>query len=121
EDLPPRARWRDVRRQNLPATGWQHRLSEPNPLLLDFVRLKLDGRPWSKSLEVLKADKWLRQQLGWKPHSYFEVQPWKQPSTNGQVHRVQVKSTFQIEGVLPESLAIAFEHIPGLRLVLINN
>jgi hypothetical protein len=95
-------------------------LGEPNPLVLDSVSVRMGKGPWTKTMEVLKADRWVRQELGWKPHSYFEVQPWKEPATSGKVHRVCTKAVFSIEGEPPKSIVLAAELIRGERSLSIN-
>lgn len=120
-DLPTRPNWRDVRKVSLPATDWQLTLREPNPLVLDFVRVRIGGTNWSVSMECLKADRWIREQIGYKPHSYFELQPWKQPRTNGRPHRVETESVFNIDRIPAGEIHIAFERIAGLKSAAVNN
>lgn len=119
-ELQRRPQWREVRRQTLGDSDWDYRLSEGNPLVLDFVRVRIGNGRWTEPMEVLRADRWVRQKLGWKPHSYFEVQPWKQSSMREKRYRVEVKSSFCIEGSPPKSLILAAELIRGQRSLAFN-
>ncbi len=118
--LEQRPQWREVRCQTPGNSGWDYRLSEGNPLVLDFVSVRIGDGRWTESMEVLRADRWVRQKLGWKPRSYFEVQPWKQRSRRGKSYPVQVKSSFRIDGSPPKSLILAAELIRGERSLAFN-
>ncbi len=118
--LPFRPCWRETRRQPLPAGCWRYELSELNPLVLDYVRIQLPGRSWSSAQEVLKADAWLRRQLGWQPRRFHDIQPWKQARGRGPAYQVRVQSQFDLRGNAPTKVELAIEHIPGVRTVQIN-
>ena len=51
-------------------------LSDPNVLLLDYARARVDGGPVSEKTEILKLDNSLRQQLGFCPRYGGMAQPY---------------------------------------------
>lgn len=118
--LPARAVLRDRRKVSLPKEGWKFSRRESNPLVLDFVRVRIGDSKWSDRMEVLKADRWIRERLGWKPRSYFEVQPWCQPKSLGTSHRIEIETTFDIQTLPDQSPMLAVEPCIGLRRIAIN-
>ncbi len=124
-DLPDDAEvkpvWREVRHESLPKTGWRFELSEPNPLVLDYVSVRMPDQQWIQPREVLKADAWIRRELGWRPRRYHDAQPWAM-ADGVAAAAVQVRAAFGLDASsAPGDAELALEHMPGLRRAQIND
>ncbi|MCL5271550.1 MAG: hypothetical protein M1457_13585, partial [bacterium] len=53
-----------------------YRLSEPNVCVLDYARYRLGGEAWQGPLEILKADRALRERVGLPLRGGEMFQPW---------------------------------------------
>ena len=60
----------------LPAGGWRIRRDEPNVLVLDHGRFRIDGGEWSEKLFFIKLDAALRALLGKPPRGGSMLQPY---------------------------------------------
>jgi hypothetical protein len=64
----------------LPVPGWVPvTLSEPNALLLDTARWRLDDGAWQPEEEILRLDDACRALLGWPLRGQALAQPWVVP------------------------------------------
>ncbi|MDP7348194.1 MAG: glycosyl hydrolase, partial [Phycisphaeraceae bacterium] len=115
----PVRRRRVLRRVVLPA-AWDYELSEPNPLVLDQVRVQPPGRRWSGVMEALEADAWLRTGLGITPRRYHDVQPWAAPRGTATTRGVRVRYLFNVRTGAARRVGLALEHMPGLRAAQLN-
>ncbi len=89
-----------------------YKLSEPNIAVLDRADFYLDGEQLLMQEEVLKADRKLREQMGYPWRGGEMMQPWYvKKYHSGQLkdrHKVKVVYAFFIDGI-PDSLEIAAE------------
>ncbi len=76
-------------------------LSEPNVLLLDIGELSLDGEPFAKEEELLRADNVLRKRIGVPSRKEAVAQPWvippEEPSHRATI-RFRVMSDISVSG-----------------------
>ena len=118
EDAPPLGR--TARTIALPER-WDYSLAEPNPLVLDQVRIRRPGRSWSPMNEVLVADRSLREELGIPPRRYHDMQPWAMKKDRTPARRVEVRYFFKARTLPAEGpIQLALEHGEGLRELRLN-
>jgi hypothetical protein len=78
---------------------FEYELSEPNTLILDRPRYRVDGGPWQASEDILKIDDALREQLGWSLRTGTMVQPWAAGDFVEQGPQLELKYTFVAETI----------------------
>lgn len=100
-----------------------YRLSEPNVCVLDAVRYRVGNGAWSKELEILKADRAVREQLNLPLRGGEMLQPWWVNRQTGGKPDYKGPVTFQysfdvkeLPG-LPVDLAV---ESPGLWTIRLN-
>ena len=88
----PVKRWseRDSLQGPMPVT-----LSEPNVLLLDQARYRLDDESWQPREEVLRIDNLLRERLGYPLKMEAFAQPWTDGERQPPDHRVRLAFPIQ--------------------------
>ncbi len=85
------------------------RLEEPNVLLLDMARYRLDQGAWMPKEEILRIDNAVRDILGY-PHRKKEVaQPWTMEEEPEYKHRLELSYTVELDTDL-EGLSLALEN-----------
>jgi hypothetical protein len=55
---------------------FEYELSEPNALVIDRARYRMDGAVWHDQEDVLRIDDSIRETLGWPLRTGTMVQPW---------------------------------------------
>ncbi|HAZ62609.1 MAG TPA: hypothetical protein DCZ72_03220 [Armatimonadetes bacterium] len=101
----------------LPPTTWHevqgtlpYRLDEPNVLVLDRCAWRLDDGPWQPATEVLRADRALREDLGWAPRGGEMVQPWyRRGAPLDQAGVVTLRFQFDVDTLPPAGVQLALE------------
>lgn len=84
-------------------------LAEPNVLLLDQARYRLDDEPWQSVEEVLRVDNLLRQHLGYPLKKEVYAQPWARRDQSPPTHRVSL--AFEIHaGIAVSQPRLALEN-----------
>ena len=92
-------------------------LHEPNILLLDMAKWRLDGGPWQEEEEILRVDTAIRKACGWVPLGGACDQPWYLPR-KAPDHVAEVVFTFHSE-VEYEGALLALEN-PEMAQILFN-
>lgn len=107
---------------NLPDT-FGYRLTEPNICVLDMVTVTDDKGTEIPSMEVLKADRALRDVYGLPYRGGEMLQPWYQVKYKGGntevVSTVSIHYTVDVE-VLPRKICVAVEDLEHIRKILVN-
>jgi hypothetical protein len=75
---PRRGVLRDVAVKTL-GGAWDVRLSEPNCLVLDRARWRMNDGPWQRAQDILRIDTAVRQAAGIPRIAWNMRQPWAQP------------------------------------------
>ena len=75
EACAPRA-YRAVCRKESPAAAFRYELDEPNLCVLDQASVSLNGGAWSEELEILKADRHVRDAFRLPYRGGEMLQPW---------------------------------------------
>lgn len=79
--LPCRSRLTTLRTRSLGGVKpWNIVLSEPNVLVFDRPRYRINGGKWQEPAEILKVDRQVRQVLQIEQRTGHMVQPWAQPA-----------------------------------------
>lgn len=73
--VPRRPQWREIRRQQAPGP-FTYALTEPNVLVLDYARWRINDGPWHPCEDILKIDRAVRAHLGLQPRGGMALQPW---------------------------------------------
>ena len=76
---------------------FEYKLSEPNTLILDRARYRLDGGAWQEAEDILKVDDALREQLGWSLRTGTMVQPWCAGNVIQEGPELELEYTFVAE------------------------
>lgn len=88
-------------------------LEEPNPLLLDYARAKLDARMISEKTEILRLDNEIRKQLGFKQRYGSMMQPYAMEEKES--HSLTLYYEFISETEAP--CCLAMEHPENCRVI----
>lgn len=83
-------------------------LSEPNALVLDTARYRLDDGEWSEPTEVVRIDSEIRNRLGWTQRSGQMVQPWAADESKPSGYTIELEFDFQVDK-LPSELDLLLE------------
>lgn len=113
--LPVQARFTEV--QHL-ACGMQIpiTLNEPNVLLLDQAKWRLNGGPWQQKEELQRIDIQARRLLGWPNRQGSVLQPWVQAPSGRRAH---IDMSFTIDcGVNSGPVHLALERIADAKIIL---
>ena len=124
-----------IAKQQLPAKGvaglayvfpeeYAYELNEPNVLPLDWVYYTVGGKRSSSLVEVIHADKAIRQQLGLKPRGGEMLQPWffaKFVNADKKEYgEIQLEFPFEIE-CLPDSDVFLCIETPQIFQISLND
>jgi len=110
EQLPPYPSLGEVRGVALAAEDWESRLTEPNVLVLDMARYRINGGQWQGPLEILKVDSQVRQALGLPPRGGGMVQPWaRRKEAAGPSAHLELRWDFRVERVPRGPIYLAME------------
>lgn len=100
---------------------YDYRLDEPNVLVLDQVKYRLDG-DWQGPLEILKADRNLRDRLGLPYRSGEMIQPWYREKYMGKTLAetvpLELAFDFRVDALPQSTVYLAVERPERLRLTL---
>ena len=108
-----------ARERRLPAAAWPVVLDEPNAVVLDTPRVRIGDGRWSKPIEVLRADRQVREALGVRPRGGQMVQPWARPKVKRPKSiPVQIEYTFEIRDLPGGPLALALETPERFKVTL---
>ncbi|MSS89516.1 MULTISPECIES: hypothetical protein [Eisenbergiella] len=120
--LPKQEVFRETRTFSLPDT-FRYILSEPNICVLDMVTVSDTGGLHLPAMEVLKADRALRDHLQLPYRGGEMLQPWYQIKYKGGNSRLcdTITLTYQFRiSALPEGISLALEDLEHIRQILIN-
>lgn len=89
---------------------FQYELDEPNICVLDTARVSIDGGEWSKELEILKADRHVRDAVSLPYRGGEMLQPWfvKQKEVPVKGH-VSLRFGFEIEKIPADPVRLVLE------------
>ncbi len=115
-----RPKLKDVRTQVLRPARWPISLWEPNALVLDRPRYRINGGPWQAAQEILRVDVAVRQALHLRPRGAYMVQPWAQVRrANPPAAIAELVYPFDIHALPAGELKLALED-PGRFTVALN-
>ncbi len=101
---------------------YAYRLDEQNVLMLDQVKYRLDGGEWLGPLEILKADRVLRERLGLPYRSGEMIQPWYREKYMGQTLEetfpLELAFDFQVDELPQTAVYLAVERPERLQVAL---
>jgi len=118
EELPAAPRLDVTRSLELP-DGWTSELTEPNVLVLDFARYRVDDGPWKGPLEVLKVDNDVRAAVGLRERGGSMVQPWARPKVEGPSCGLELSFAFEAAQLPEGAIWLAMED-PGRFAIELN-
>ncbi|MEN8790925.1 MAG: hypothetical protein ABF324_01930 [Lentimonas sp.] len=88
--------------------SFEYKLSEPNALVMDRARYKLDDGVWQLQEDVLRIDDSIRETLGWPLRTGTMVQPWCDPTTAAEGPTLELEFQFDVD-VLPSEIELVME------------
>ncbi|MBQ6352278.1 MAG: hypothetical protein IJJ28_03305, partial [Lentisphaeria bacterium] len=104
----------------LPATGWSVRRDEPNVLVLDHGRYRVEGGEWSEKLFFIKLDAALREVLGRPTRGGSMVQPYISAGRAPErVIDTELEFTFECRELPAADVELAIER-PDLYTITVN-
>ncbi len=88
----------------------EYALDEPNICVLDLARVSLNGAPYGEEMEILKADRYVRDHFGLPYRGGEMLQPWfvgqKEVPVKG---KVALAFSFEVEQLPKEDLTFVLE------------
>ena len=101
-----------------PLTGaFEYELSEPNALVLDRARYKLDDGAWHAPEGVLRIDDSIRERIGWPLRTGTMVQPWCDRKSPAEGPLLEMEFQFDVE-VMPAALDLVMEQPDRWKIML---
>lgn len=88
--------------------SFEYELSEPNALVMDRARYKLDDGAWHEQEDVLRIDDSIREGLGWPLRTGTMVQPWCEQNSAAEGPTLELEFQFHVE-VLPPEIEFVME------------
>jgi hypothetical protein len=92
------------------AEPMEYRLDEPNLCVLDFAKASVNGSPYSEEMEILKADRFIRDVFGLPYRGGEMLQPWfvgqKEVPVKG---KVSLAFSFAVEELPQKDLTLVLE------------
>lgn len=99
---------------------YPYSLDEPNVLVLDRARFRLDEGEWSEDLEILKADRRIRDTLGMARRGGEMLQPWFAEKAAPEVRaQLMLQFGFQVEELPKGPVELVMER-PDRFTVTVN-
>ncbi|MDQ8207915.1 hypothetical protein QEH52_10360 [Coraliomargarita sp. SDUM461003] len=104
---------------SVPIEGpFDYSLSEPNTLLLERARYRLDDAAWSECRDILRQDTAIRDTLGWPQVSGEMMQPWCRPQAEDAVaKKLTLEFPFNVSQI-PAALDLLAEQPERWRISL---
>ena len=100
QNLMPRPKFKEVRRQTIERDRWPILRDEPNAFPLDVAEFSINGGPWQEPLEVLKIDMAVRDAVGLPHRGGRMCQPWAQETPPAaKVVPLSLKFRFDVESI----------------------
>ena len=101
-----------------PLTGaFEYELSEPNALVLDRARYKIDDGAWHAPEDVLRIDDSIRERIGWTLRTGTMVQPWCDRKSPTEGPLLEMEFQFDVE-VMPAALDLVMEQPDRWKIML---
>ncbi len=98
---------------------WDIQLSEPNVLVLDKPRFRIDGAKWQKPMDVLHIDQEVRKALDIPLRGGRMAQPWtRQDVANPKTIGVTLEYSFDVKSLPTGSLQLAMERPESFTISL---
>ncbi len=110
EELPAVPALKETRSVELPEDAWTAELTDYNVLVLDRPEYRVGDGEWQGPLEVLRADREIREAAGLPPRSGRMVQPWARPQKTGPTASVGLRYRFGADDRPPGPLFLALEN-----------
>ena len=118
DDLPEREIFHTKKALDIPQS-FSYELDEPNVLVLDMAKFRIDGGEWLGVDEILKVDRKIRDHFGMEYRSGEMLQPWfvkkKGYEDKG---RVCLSFEFYIEEMPSGTIELAMERSENFRVKL---
>lgn len=116
---PARPRLADVRVTAITPRAWAYTRSEPNVLVLDRPRYRLNGRGWQQAEEILRIDRTARAAMGLPPRGGNMVQPWaREKSPSPKRVKVELAYSFKVSAVPAGPLHLALERPDTVQITV---
>ena len=118
--LPTRRTFDTVDSQEIPGP-FRYRLGESNVCVLDIAAHKIDGGTWSPPMEILKADRAIRDHLNLPKRGGDMLQPWllrRQGRAAEVAGRVDLKFEFEVDVLPAGPVQLAMENPAGFSVRL---
>ncbi|MBN1557028.1 MAG: hypothetical protein JW951_02645 [Lentisphaerae bacterium] len=111
---------RPVRTRALRKTAWPVTRSEPNVLVLDRPRYRIDGGRWHAETEILKVDFAVRDALGVPRRGGRMVQPWARQAPRAPKRAtVELRYTFRADALPDGEVFLGIER-PATYTMALN-
>jgi hypothetical protein len=112
-----RPRMKEISRCAVEGRTWDVRLSEPNVLVLDRPRFKIDGGRWQEETEILRVDNAVRDALRIPHRGSAMVQPWARKKNPGaKPAAVSLLYAFECRTVPDGGILLALEEPQSFRI-----
>ena len=109
EKLSKRPKLTTVKKKNLDGL-WNYSLSEPNVVVLDTPKYKINNSDWYDPLEVLRIDHKVRDAIGIPYREIVAAQPWTQKEkSQSKSCRVEMLFSFDIAKIPDSPISLAIE------------
>lgn len=117
--LRPRTRLKTVRQETLDGP-WEYSLTEPNVVVLDTPRYRINDSPWNGPTEFLRIDHAVRDILAVPRREAVVVQHWaREAPTCSKSCRVELRFEFEIADMPDSPVRLAIER-PDRFVVTLN-
>ncbi|HHV12939.1 MAG TPA: hypothetical protein GXX75_21940 [Clostridiales bacterium] len=101
-----------------PCKTYEYSLSEPNVLVLDLAKYRLDSEPWSDHYEeILRIDNIMREKLSYPLRMEALAQPWTDTAINSYEHTLSLRFDIRSE-IDIRDLLLAMEEPESVELML---
>ncbi len=118
EDLPAPECLEEVRAVGLPGDNWTTALNEPNVLVLDTPEFSIDEGEWQGPLEILKADRAIREAMGLPTRGARMVQPWAREKKQGPTAEIALRYTVRVDNLPRGPVHLALEQPDRFEITL---
>lgn len=96
---------------------FEYELDEPNALVMDRARYKINDGAWQSQEDVLRIDDSIRESLGWPLRTGTMVQPWCDTNSAAEGPSLELEFDFDID-VLPPELEFVMEQPDRWEIML---
>jgi hypothetical protein len=99
------------------AGPYRYELGEPNVLVLDRARFRMEGGEWRPETDILRIDEAVRDELGWTQRTGQMVQPWCADDQDREGPFLELAYSFAL-GECPAEVELVMEQPERWEIVL---